>query len=590
MGYIVALMTIAMVCTTVRTDDLLETNAAGDEACDPTTNVCFKFFHESREEWSVARDICDDDGGQLLVIDSFPLHKKIRQYINSHPSIKSPVGNGYWTGANDIEVEGLFELSDCTPLTYRDGWHSEKRGRKRITQPSNTVKQDINGQDCVQIWERPPKSPVWKFDDDYCWKRKSFICEYAAPQCDSGFYAHQGECKPTTSYFVTFTFTAVNGEVVTFSDVYVDPSSEEFQTLTGLIIIWMKSVLESADLYGVEVLGFYPGSIGVDTVINFDQTTTTTITNVQETLTASAATGPLAIVLSTIVVTDERVPWRVDGRCGSIFRGTNGVSPAECDPYSTTPCCSSSRLCGISPDHCDCDGCIDYRDVYGVTAAPIITTTTPTPIPTTESDGSSQAWREDTQCGHGFPAPNGANPSECNPHGIYPCCSPHSWCGISSAHCTCGSCIDYREVYGVTDSIVDACTGPPKVLTVPADGELVLSSPNYPIFYPLYANCQWVVSAEDPTREIEITIVDADISECCDYAKIGNGQSIGSGLIALVTKDNIGVVYSGGSTIWVHLQSSGVHGQGAGFQLKFSDAEHRMGKFVDRILAMYDHY
>nr|XP_002731564.1 PREDICTED: uncharacterized protein LOC100374910 [Saccoglossus kowalevskii] len=385
MNFIRALMAVAMVWLNVFAEDLLEANEAGDEACDTTTNVCFKFFHESREEWNVARDICDDDGGQLLVIDSFPLHKKIRQYINSHPSIKSPVGNGYWTGANDIQEEGVFQINDCTPLTYRDGWHSEKRGKKRITQPSNTVKQDINGQDCVQIWERPQKNAVWKFDDDYCWKRKSFICEYKALQCEIGFYEHEGECKPTVSYFVTFIFTAVNGETVTFSDVYVDPTSNEYLTLLELVSGWMNSILESTDLYGVEILGFYPGSIGVDTVINFDQTTATTMNNVQETLTTSAAAGPLAIIQSTIVVTDERVPWRVDGRCGSIFRGTNGVSPAECDPYSTTPCCSSSRLCGISPDHCDCDGCIDYRDVYGVTLAPIITTTIPTPIPTTES-------------------------------------------------------------------------------------------------------------------------------------------------------------------------------------------------------------
>ncbi|XP_077866531.1 C-type mannose receptor 2-like [Saccoglossus kowalevskii] len=187
MNVIFVILIFAMGHTSVNGDDLVEANEAGDEACDATTNDCFKFFHSTREEWSVARDICAEDGGQLLNIDSASLHKKIRQYINSHPNIENPGGNGYWTGTNDIEEEGVFQLIDGTPLTYADGWHSEKRGRRIITQPSNTVKQDINGQDCVQLWNRPAKNSVWNFDDDYCWKLKSFICEYtvitsAAPQ------------------------------------------------------------------------------------------------------------------------------------------------------------------------------------------------------------------------------------------------------------------------------------------------------------------------------------------------------------------------------------------------------------------------
>nr|XP_002731056.1 PREDICTED: uncharacterized protein LOC100367044 [Saccoglossus kowalevskii] len=406
MNAIIALVVAAvLICTRVHADDLLEANEAGDEACDVTGNVCFKFFHASREEWSVARDICAEDGGQLLVIDSLILHKKIRQYINLHPGIQSPKGKGYWTGANDIEEEGKFQLNECTPFTYDDGWHSEKRGNRIVKQPSNTVKQDTDGQDCVQIWKRPTKNPAWRFDDDYCWKPKSFICEYVALTCESGFYEHDGECKPSTSYFVTFVFTSVNGVTATYSDVYVDPASNEYLTLSELVSDWINSVLgiESADYYGIEILGFYPGSIGVDAVVHFDQTTTTTTTDVRESLNTASDTAPLEILQATINVADDRVSWRADGHCGPLYRGTNGVNPAECDPYNTTPCCSPSKECGDSPAHCDCDECIDYRDVYGVkkitAATPIATTALPTPI---QSDGpvisTFKALPGTTQC------------------------------------------------------------------------------------------------------------------------------------------------------------------------------------------------
>ncbi|XP_002731555.2 uncharacterized protein LOC100373550 [Saccoglossus kowalevskii] len=243
--------------------------------------------------------------------------------------------------------------------------------------------------------------------------------------------------------------------------------------------------------------------------------------------------------------------YRLDHRCGPKYQTISG-KPGECDPHSLYPCCSPWGWCGMTSDHCDCLSCIDFREVYGTYDV--------------------HPWRDDLLCGPGYSAANGIEPAECDPNSIYPCCSNANWCGISDDHCECYGCVDYREVYEVTNSIVDACTGPPKVLIIPIGGELVLSSPNYPIVYPSYADCQWVVSAEDPTRAIEVTIVDADVAECCDYAEIGNGQAIGDELIATVTKDSMGMVYSGESKLWVHLQTSGTGGRGAGFQLVFTDA------------------
>merc|ERR1711868_310696 len=52
-------------------------------------------------------------------------------------------------------------------------------------------------------------------------------------------------------------------------------------------------------------------------------------------------------------------------------------------------------------------------------------------------------WRPDLRCGKKFPLPNG-KPAQCNPNGRYYCCSPHNWCGKTSAHCSCKGCVNYK--------------------------------------------------------------------------------------------------------------------------------------------------
>eukprot|EP00929_Paragymnodinium_shiwhaense_P071647 TRINITY_DN36400_c0_g1_i1.p1 TRINITY_DN36400_c0_g1~~TRINITY_DN36400_c0_g1_i1.p1 ORF type:complete len:975 (-),score=197.42 TRINITY_DN36400_c0_g1_i1:1004-3928(-) len=54
------------------------------------------------------------------------------------------------------------------------------------------------------------------------------------------------------------------------------------------------------------------------------------------------------------------VRWRSDYACGTA-RLPDG-RPAECDPQSQYPCCSSSGWCGLSQSHCNCDGCRDFRE------------------------------------------------------------------------------------------------------------------------------------------------------------------------------------------------------------------------------------
>ncbi|XP_078694695.1 uncharacterized protein LOC144923752 isoform X2 [Branchiostoma floridae x Branchiostoma belcheri] len=53
--------------------------------------------------------------------------------------------------------------------------------------------------------------------------------------------------------------------------------------------------------------------------------------------------------------------WRKDGHCGQGYPAEDGSS-AECDPGSIQPCCSPYNFCGNTTDHCDCQGCVDYRN------------------------------------------------------------------------------------------------------------------------------------------------------------------------------------------------------------------------------------
>ncbi|KAI8514824.1 hypothetical protein Bbelb_074150 [Branchiostoma belcheri] len=53
--------------------------------------------------------------------------------------------------------------------------------------------------------------------------------------------------------------------------------------------------------------------------------------------------------------------WRDDYRCGDGYTTGDGRT-AECDPDSIWPCCSPANWCGNTAAHCDCAGCVDYRN------------------------------------------------------------------------------------------------------------------------------------------------------------------------------------------------------------------------------------
>ncbi|XP_019633711.1 PREDICTED: C-type lectin domain family 4 member M-like isoform X2 [Branchiostoma belcheri] len=53
--------------------------------------------------------------------------------------------------------------------------------------------------------------------------------------------------------------------------------------------------------------------------------------------------------------------WRKDYRCGGRYTTAGGIR-AECNPDGHAPCCSPHNWCGSTAAHCDCAGCVDYRN------------------------------------------------------------------------------------------------------------------------------------------------------------------------------------------------------------------------------------
>ena len=54
---------------------------------------------------------------------------------------------------------------------------------------------------------------------------------------------------------------------------------------------------------------------------------------------------------------------------------------------------------------------------------------------------TQRKWRDDGQCGKYYPLPDGT-PSECDPHGDFPCCNGVK-CGNRRLDCNCWGCVDY---------------------------------------------------------------------------------------------------------------------------------------------------
>jgi hypothetical protein len=82
--------------------------------------------------------------------------------------------------------------------------------------------------------------------------------------------------------------------------------------------------------------------------------------------------------------------------------------------------------------------------------------------------GETSRVRPDGQCGPSFLGPFGGI-AECD--GDSPCCSSDGFCGITSEHCDCDQCVDYRPSLAPTSAFAFAnasgCQSPPSASTPP---------------------------------------------------------------------------------------------------------------------------
>ncbi|XP_070543219.1 CUB and sushi domain-containing protein 1-like [Ptychodera flava] len=101
------------------------------------------------------------------------------------------------------------------------------------------------------------------------------------------------------------------------------------------------------------------------------------------------------------------------------------------------------------------------------------------------------------------------------------CNSYHSRYGCSCLH-TCfldgDCCHDYFE------TCAGNCTS---YQTIPIEGSVSITSPNYPLDYPNFARCEWIVDSERPTYLL-VEFRDFLTESCCDVYFAGNGYIAGN--------------------------------------------------------------
>ena len=157
----------------------------------------------------------------------------------------------------------------------------------------------------------------------------------------------------------------------------------------------------------------------------------------------------LLLLLPVLAAISSRV--REDGRCGPDFPQEDG-SPGPCDPNSDGFCCSASGWCGNTEAHCTCDTCVNYgtqliccyRQVSFTVAVHVAMQFFTVLQDVAWAISKRRQWREDGRCGPMFLLEDGS-PAACDPNSPNFCCSNSGWCGNTEQHCSCDTCVNYRQ-------------------------------------------------------------------------------------------------------------------------------------------------
>ncbi|XP_077979300.1 salivary C-type lectin 2-like [Glandiceps talaboti] len=126
---------------------------------------------------------CENSGGHLAVIQTEKLLDNIKAAVESAEMNTIECNNyGFWIGYEDKNTEDPrpfdhsaedFEwIKDTCPVYVR--WEDN--------QPDDS---DFNGgrpqgQNCVQLWFRKDRDADGDYDDDFCLKKKGYVCQFDA--------------------------------------------------------------------------------------------------------------------------------------------------------------------------------------------------------------------------------------------------------------------------------------------------------------------------------------------------------------------------------------------------------------------------
>jgi len=174
----------------------LGSGCSGDkcvEACgddwEKNGDHCY-FWGTDKKNWTEAEDFCQREGGHLASVTSNATKDFVFEGMNRTGL------NDAWMGGNDIEQEGVWKWTDCTPwgVTF---WHS--------SQPNNCC----GGEHCMlQIlkWTYDGRKGYdHTFGDTFCHHKTGFVCSKKI--CSGGSVP-----KHTTENAAVKTENAVTGD------------------------------------------------------------------------------------------------------------------------------------------------------------------------------------------------------------------------------------------------------------------------------------------------------------------------------------------------------------------------------------------
>ncbi|XP_019614682.1 PREDICTED: plasminogen-like [Branchiostoma belcheri] len=263
----------------------------------------YKVFRYQTDHAS-AQQTCEADGGRLADVKTEALNNFIVELISATGNAGD---NSYWIGLNDKATEGTYmwadgsRLASCAFSNWAPG------------EPNNGIGNEITiGQDCIQLW----RDYNYKWDDDHCWLEKHFICQIESCQEGNGAtYRGSVSMTATGKTCQRWDSQTPHGHDRTPANY---PSAGLEQNYCRNPDGWYRLWCYTTDPY-------------------------------------------TRWELCDVPFCSVTKKWRDDLLCGDTYTTADGRT-AECDPDGIYPCCSPGHWCGNTADHCDCAGCIDYRN------------------------------------------------------------------------------------------------------------------------------------------------------------------------------------------------------------------------------------